>query len=83
MPQDDNRPHADLPAPLEHAEIEVVDVSTLDVDATVEEVMTAVHWIEDHTPGLGTDHQSDPAPVSADPVKPTRRRLRAIGALTN
>ena len=34
-------------------EIEVVqpDLASLDVDAAVDEIVTGIHWIEDHVPG--------------------------------
>jgi hypothetical protein len=74
MPEDDAPSSTDTAASADGSEEELEDLATLDVDATVDEVMTAVHWIEDHTPGLGTE--SEPA-VLADPIKPARRKVSA------
>ena len=66
MPEDDAPSPTDIAASADGNEDELEDLATLDVDATVDEVMTAVHWIEDHTPGLGADPQpAPPAPRCA------------------
>lgn len=69
---------ADTPFPTQDSsstdddpDAELEDLATLDVEATSDEVMTAVHWIEAHTPGLGTAPQT--SSEEASPEKQTRR----------
>ena len=57
---------------LPSGEPEVEDVATLDVDATIDEVVAAVHWIEDHVPGMSSEatgtgeaEEADAVPLSA------------------
>lgn len=65
----------DEPSPDDEPEAELEDLATLDVEATADEVMTAVHWIEDHTPGLGKDsHPASQPSAAAAPAKRARRR---------
>ena len=81
MPEDDAPAAADVPDADDLGETVVEDLAVLDVDATVGEVMTAVHWIEDHTPGLGTDPQCDPKPIVRVPARPVRRRAPVVRVL--
>lgn len=83
MPKNDLPAPADIAVLVDGSEDELEDLATLDADATVEEVMTAVHWIEDHTPGLGADRQPVPgAPTLAAPAKPQRRRSSVVPPTT-
>ena len=80
---------ADLPSPLddtqpatEDLQAELEDLATLDVDATAEEVMTAVHWIEAHTVGAGHDaHLPSPSSIAPIPAKRVRRRASVSAPL--
>lgn len=76
--EDDANAPADPLAADDGGGAEVEDLAVLDVEAATGEVMTAVHWIEDHTPGLGTHGPHDPDPVVTAPIKPVRRRSRVV-----
>ena len=82
MSADTPSPVHDSPPSEEDLEAELEDLATLDVDATAVEVMTAVHWIETHTAGLGSDPFPAAASSSASPPRRRRRPARALELVT-
>jgi len=81
MPEDNASAPAGAPMAEQVGEVGIDDLATLDVDETVGEVMTAVHWVEDHVPGLGTNPQSDPRPTPTSPTKSVHRRASVVLAI--
>ena len=82
MPRKKESPPSVEAPPLDDGSAdELEDLATLDVDATVSEVMIAVHWVEEHTPGLGAEPvPTATAPVVARASRRVRRRSTDVRA---